>query len=124
MRKQERDIQQKKMDRQRMKATLRCARNPQESDDEDSEDQNQKRRKITKTRCVATMKKQRMKSFQENKTRRKKAFYVSREIVGKRWKKKKKTLSVTTMLPSNMGILLTNSLSHCYECDSRYGGSR
>jgi hypothetical protein len=55
MRKQERDIQQKKTDRQRMKATLRCVRFPQESDDEDSEDQNQKRRKISKTRRVATM---------------------------------------------------------------------
>jgi hypothetical protein len=53
MRKQERDIQQKKTDRQRRKATLRCVRFPQESDDEDSEDQNQKRRKISKTRRVA-----------------------------------------------------------------------
>jgi hypothetical protein len=48
-------IQQKKTDRQRMKATLRCVRFPQESDDGDSEDQNQKRRKIFKTRRVATM---------------------------------------------------------------------
>jgi hypothetical protein len=55
MKKQERDIQQKKTDRQRMKATLRRLRFPQESDDEDSEDQNQKRRKISKTRRVATM---------------------------------------------------------------------
>jgi hypothetical protein len=55
MRKQERDIQQKKTDRQRMKATLRRVRFPQESNDEDSEDQNQKRRKISKTRRVATM---------------------------------------------------------------------
>jgi hypothetical protein len=43
------------MDRQRMKATLHCVRFPQESDDEDSEDQNQKRRKISKTRRVATV---------------------------------------------------------------------
>jgi hypothetical protein len=55
MRKQERDIQQKKTDRQRMKATLRRVRFPQESDDEVSEDQNQKRGKISKTRRVATM---------------------------------------------------------------------
>jgi hypothetical protein len=55
MRKQERDIQQKKTDRQRMKATLCHVRFPQESNDDDSEDQNQKRRKIFKTRLVATM---------------------------------------------------------------------
>jgi hypothetical protein len=55
MRKQERDIQQKKTDRQRMKATLRHVRFPQESCDEDSEDQKQKRRRITKTSHVATM---------------------------------------------------------------------
>jgi hypothetical protein len=50
MRKQERDIQQKKMDRQLMKATLHLVRNPQESDDEDSKDQNQKIKKLSKTR--------------------------------------------------------------------------
>jgi hypothetical protein len=52
MRKQGRDIQQKKTDRQQMKATLHCVRNPKESDDEDLEDQNQKRQKISKTRRV------------------------------------------------------------------------
>jgi hypothetical protein len=36
MRKQERDIQQKKVDRQRLKATMRRMKAPQESDDEDS----------------------------------------------------------------------------------------
>jgi hypothetical protein len=55
MRKQERDIQQKKTDRQWMKATLRRMKNPQESDDEDLDDQNNMRRKISKTRRVATM---------------------------------------------------------------------
>jgi hypothetical protein len=55
MRKQERDIQQKKTDRQQMKATLRHMKNPQESDDEDSDDQNNKRQKISKTRRVASM---------------------------------------------------------------------
>jgi hypothetical protein len=75
MRKQERDIQQKKTDtRQRMKATLSRMKNPQESDDEDLDDQNQKRRKISKT--VATMnEKAENESLQENWTRRKKAFY-------------------------------------------------
>jgi hypothetical protein len=55
MRKQERDIQQKKTDRQRMKATLCRMKNSQESDDEDSDDQNNKRRTISKTRRVAAM---------------------------------------------------------------------
>jgi hypothetical protein len=39
MRKQERDIQQKKVDRQRLKATMRRMKAPQESDDEESQDQ-------------------------------------------------------------------------------------
>jgi hypothetical protein len=55
MRKQDSNIQQKKTDRQRMKANLRRMKNPQESNDEDLDDQNQKRRKISKTRRVATM---------------------------------------------------------------------
>jgi hypothetical protein len=46
MRKQERDIQQKKVDRQRLKATLRRVK--EESEDEGSQDQ--KRRKISKAR--------------------------------------------------------------------------
>jgi hypothetical protein len=40
---------------QGMKATLRRVRFPQGSDDEDSEEQNQKRRKVSMTRRVATM---------------------------------------------------------------------
>jgi hypothetical protein len=47
MRKQERDIQQKKTDRQRMKATLHRVKFSQESDDEESIDQNRKRRKLS-----------------------------------------------------------------------------
>jgi gag-polypeptide of LTR copia-type len=54
MRKQERDIQQKKTDRQRMKATLHRMKNPQESGDE-LDGQNKKRQKISNTRHVATM---------------------------------------------------------------------
>jgi hypothetical protein len=54
MRKQERDIQQKKVDRQRLKATMRRMKAPQESDDEESH-QDQKRRKITKARRTSTM---------------------------------------------------------------------
>jgi hypothetical protein len=38
-----------------MKATLHRMKNPQESKDEDSDDQDQKRRKVSKTRHVATM---------------------------------------------------------------------
>jgi hypothetical protein len=53
MRQQERDIQQKKVDRQRLKATMRRMKEPQESDDEDS--QNQKRRKISRARQTSTM---------------------------------------------------------------------
>jgi hypothetical protein len=53
MRKQERDIQQKKVDRQRLKATLRRMRDPQDSEDEEPQDQ--KRRKVTRTRRVNTM---------------------------------------------------------------------
>jgi hypothetical protein len=45
IRKEERDIQQKKSDRQGMKATLRWMKNPQESNDEDLDDQYQKRQK-------------------------------------------------------------------------------
>jgi hypothetical protein len=61
MRKQERDIQQKKVDRQRLKATMRRMKEPQESNDEESQDQ--KRRKITKARRTSTMNKK-----AENKT--------------------------------------------------------
>jgi hypothetical protein len=83
MRKQERDIQQKKTDRQRMKATLHRMRNPQESDDEDSEDQNQKRQKISKTRRVATMnEKAENEKFSGELDTTEKGL-----IVGKRWKK-------------------------------------
>jgi hypothetical protein len=53
MRKQERDIQQKKVDRQRLKATLLRMKDPQDSEDEEPQDQ--KRRKITRTRRVNTM---------------------------------------------------------------------
>jgi hypothetical protein len=48
MRKEERDIQQKKVDRQGLKATLRQMKEPQGSNDEESQDQ--KRRKVTKPR--------------------------------------------------------------------------
>ena len=51
MRKQERDIQQKKVDRQRLKATLRRVR--EESEDEGSQDQ--KRKKTNKIRRVNNM---------------------------------------------------------------------
>ena len=53
MRKQERDIQQKKVDRQRLKATLRRVKESQESEEEESQDQ--KRRKLTKTRRMNNM---------------------------------------------------------------------
>ena len=53
MRKQERDIQQKKVGRQCLKATLRRVKEPQESEDEGFQDQ--KRRKITKTRRMNSM---------------------------------------------------------------------
>jgi hypothetical protein len=53
MRKQERDIQQKKVDRQRLKATMRRVKEPQETDDEESQDQ--KRRKVNKARRTSTM---------------------------------------------------------------------
>jgi hypothetical protein len=93
MRKQERDIQQKKTDRQRMKATLRCVRFPQESNDEDSEDQNQKRRNFSMTRRVATMnEKPENEKFSGELDTTEKDFYVLREIVGRKWKKKKKIL--------------------------------
>jgi hypothetical protein len=51
MRKQERDIQQKKVDRQQLKATLRRVK--EESEDEGSQDQ--KRRKINRTRQASTL---------------------------------------------------------------------
>jgi hypothetical protein len=53
MRKQERDIQQKKVDRQRLKATLRRVKESQESEDEGSQDH--KRRKISRARQTSTM---------------------------------------------------------------------
>jgi hypothetical protein len=53
MRKQERDIQQKKVDRQRLKATLRRVKESQESDDEGSQDN--KRRKTNRTRRTNTV---------------------------------------------------------------------
>jgi hypothetical protein len=52
-RKQERNIQQKKVDRQRLKAILRRVEESQESENEGSQDQ--KRQKINRTRQTSTM---------------------------------------------------------------------
>jgi hypothetical protein len=91
MRKQERDIQQKKVDRQLLKATLRRVKESQESEDEGSQDQ--KRGKTTKTRRMSTMNEKavRTQSLLVSQIQQKKASYDSKVTAGgRKWTKKKR----------------------------------
>jgi hypothetical protein len=108
MRKQERDIQQKKVDRQHLKATLRRMKEPQESNDEGSHDQ--KRRKITKTREMSTMnEKAENKKFAGELDTTEKGLLRFKSDCWQKMDKKKRSLLESTMHRLNMAIHWTNS---------------